>query len=191
MGVLMAVAFPIISFGVALLLLGLAKLGKAKISNAGAVCLTVGLINAWFASYLYTVGLPHLVGLMAAKTAGVTPSLGDALAPAVLKLSTIVVLFAVLFILIGLTALGKLDVELPTTGIFAIIVGLIEIAFGAVIFPVIAALGIAIALYGFACVFLGAAAKTGSGGAAAASFAVVVAIVEIVMGLCFHFGYIT
>lgn len=185
---LMATSYPILLFGVAFLMLGLAKLGKVKINNAASMCLLAGLIGVWFAFVLYKAGLPHLVGLLVSGTADA--SLGDSLAPLLLKLASIVMLFSMLFILVGFTGLGLLDVELPSTGVFAIIIGLTVIPIGYAIFGAIPVLGLAILLYAIAAVILGLAAKTGTGVPVAASIVVIVSIVNIILGLGFQMGYI-
>lgn len=187
--VLMATSFPIIIFGVAFLMLGLAKLGKAKINNAALMCLLAGLIGATFAFFLYKAGLPHLVGLLATPD-GQAPSLGDSLGPLLLKLASILTLFSMLFILVGFTGLGREGVELPTTGIFAMIVGLTVMPVGFIIFGVVKMLGLVILLYAIAATLLGFAAKTGTGVSAAASVVILVSIVNILIGLGFQLGYI-
>lgn len=187
--ILMATSYPIIVFGVAFLMLGLAKLGKVKINNAATMCFLAGIIGVWFAFVLYKVGLPHLVGLLATP-AEAEPSLGDSIAPVVLDLVTIVVIFSMLFILVGFTGLGLQGVELPSTGIFALVVGIVEVPYGLVLFGAIKVLGLAVLLYAVACIILGFAAKTGKGVPVAATIVVIVAIVNILLGLGFQFGYI-
>lgn len=184
----MATSYPILIFGVAFLMLGLAKLGKVKINNAASMCLLAGLIGVWFAFVLYKAGLPHLVGLLVSGAE--TASLGDSLAPLLLKLASICALFGMLFILVGFTGLGLLDVELPSTGVFAIIVGLTVLPIGYAIFAAIPVLGLTILLYAGAATILGLAAKTGSGVSVAASIVVLVSIVNIALGLGFQMGYI-
>jgi hypothetical protein len=188
---LMATAFPILVFGVAFLMLGLAKLGMVKITNVATTCWTVGIVGILFALFLYTVGLPHLVGLLSAADPAAAP-LGDALAPLILQLSTVVALFSLLFIMVGYQGTGLFAHEITSTGMFAIIVGLVACAFGAIIFGAIKILGIVILLYGAACVLLGLSLRFNNAAIKLAALIVVVgSIANILIGLGFQFGMLT
>ena len=187
---LMATSFPILIFGVTFLMLGLAKLGMVKINNVATTCWTTGIIGALFALFLYTVGLPHLVGALG-TAAGTAPSLGDSLGPLVLALSSAVALFSLLFIMVGYQGTGTLAHEITSTGMFAIIIGLATLPFGLVIFGMIKILGVVFLLYSAACVLLGLALRFGAGISLAAIVVVVGSIANIIIALGFQFGMLT
>lgn len=182
---LMATSYPIVAFGVAFLVLGLAKLGKAKVNNAGILCWTAGVCGIMFALFLYEAGLPHLVKLL-----GGSDALGDRLGPLLLKLATVLTIFSMLFILVGFQATGLLGMDIGTTGITALIVGIVTLPYGLVIFGPIKVLGIVLILYSVACIILGLAIKTGKGMAFAASIVVLGCVINILLGLAFQFGII-
>lgn len=184
---LMATAFPILVFAAAFLMLGLAKLGIVKITNVAAMCFVAGIVGSLFALYLYTVGLPHLVGLLATAE-GAAPSLGDTLGPLVLQLASAVALFSMLFIMVGFQGTGIWALDITATGLFAAIIGFVTLPFGLIIFGSIQLLGVVFILYSAACILLGLALKFNTGIKIAAVVVIVGCLANIGIALGFQFG---
>jgi hypothetical protein len=184
---LMATSFPVLVFGAAFLMLGLAKLGMVKINNAATMCFVAGIVGTIFGLFLYMAGMPHLVGLLA-TAAGTSPTLGDTLGPLLLQLASVLVLFSMLFIMVGFQGTGILAHEITSTGLFAAIVGIMTLPFGYFIFGMIPLLGTVLLLYSAACVLLGLALRFNTGVKAAAVVVVIGSIGNIVIALGFQFG---
>lgn len=187
---LMATSYPILVFGAAFLMLGLAKLNVVKVNNAATMCFLAGILGSMFALFLYKAGLPHLVGLLSA-TDPKAAALGDQLGPLLLMLASVLTLFSMLFIMVGFQGTGLLAHEITSTGLFAAIIGLATLPFGIVIFGAIQMLGVVIILYSAACILLGVALRINKGVSIAAIIVVLGSIANLVIGLGFQFGKIT
>jgi hypothetical protein len=184
---LMATSYPVLVFGAAFLMLGLAKLGIVKINNAATMCFVAGILGSVFALFLYTAGLPHLVGLLATP-AGTTAALGDTLGPLLLALASALTLFSMLFIMVGFQGTGILAHEITSTGLFAALIGLFTLPFGIVIFGMIQLLGVILILYSSACIVLGLALRFNTGVKLAAVVVVLGSAANMGIALAFQFG---
>ncbi|MDI6817472.1 MAG: hypothetical protein QME41_09870 [Actinomycetota bacterium] len=171
---------PVILFSIAFFVLGLAKLGKLSVANAGAVCLVAGGV------------LPTLFGLFY-YVQGFNLALADhPAATAVLKVGTIFLIFASVFLVLSFTLLKSFGgtLEPPSTGFYAAAIGVLGTVFGYTVFMKFPIPGMSVMLFGVTAIILGTAVKTGKGLPAAASFTVLSALVNLTLGFAFQLKYL-